>query len=258
MFIANLNIFSRFSSPINTASIEEIKKNPIPNHVAIIMDGNGRWATQRGLPRIAGHREGVKSLKCVVSLCGLLKIKFLTVYAFSKENWQRPKIEVDSLMNLFVNTLDNEIANLKKNGVRIRLIGSREEVPENVLDKFEEAEKETANNDTVILNIAFNYGARQEIVDTTKQICELCGKSKLNVNDIDESAFSKYLYTHDTPDPDLLIRTSGELRISNFLLWQIAYTELYFTRTFWPAFREKEFLDAIKDYQKRNRRFGRI
>lgn len=258
MFIATLNIFSRFLSPINTVSIEEIKKNPVPNHVAIIMDGNGRWATRRGLPRIAGHREGVKSLKCVVSLCGLLGIKYLTVYAFSKENWQRPKNEVDNLMYLFVNTLDNEIANLKKNGVRIGLIGSRQGVPENVLNKFEEAEKETINNNTVILNIAFNYGARQEIVDTTKKICDLCAKGKLNVNDIDENIFSKYLYTHNIPDPDLLIRTSGEFRVSNFLLWQIAYTELYFTKTFWPAFREKEFLLAIKDYQKRNRRFGRI
>jgi len=253
-----LNIFSHIFSSKGILTIEEIKKNPIPKHVAIIMDGNGRWASKRGLPRIAGHREGVKSLKRIVRLSNDLGIKYLTAYSFSNENWERPQTEVSALMQLFFETISTELEDLNKNGVRIVLIGNRKLIPQKVLKKFEEAEYITRNNDNVILNIAFSYGGRQEIIEAVKIACQDYKDNKINLEDINEKYFSNLLFTKDCPDPDLLIRTSGELRISNFLLWQVAYCELYFTKTLWPDFSNAEFLKAIWNYQKRNRRFGRI
>lgn len=222
------------------------------------MDGNGRWATRKGLPRIAGHREGVKSLKCIVRLCADLGIRYVTAYAFSSENWKRPVSEVSGLMKLFYETLASELEDLNKNGVKIILLGDRGNIPEKVLKRFQEAEEITENNKKVILNIAFNYGARQEIINSVKKICSLLNEGSIKADEINEKIFSDFLYTKDLPDPDLLIRTSGEYRISNFLLWQTAYSEFYFTRTLWPDFRENEFFKAISEYQKRNRRFGKI
>ena len=221
------------------------------------MDGNGRWASKRGMPRLAGHKEGVKPLKRIVRLCSKLGIKYLTAYAFSNENWERPKNEVSGLMELFFDTVAAELEDLNKNGVRIHLIGNRNLIPAKVLKRFEEAEVTTKNNSNVVLNIAFSYGSRQEIVEAVKKVCAELKSQKVQIEDIDENYFSGLLLTRDCPDPDLLIRTSGELRISNFLLWQIAYSELYFTKTLWPDFSDDEFFKAISDYQYRNRRFGK-
>lgn len=222
------------------------------------MDGNGRWATKKGLPRIAGHREGVKSLKCIVRLCGDLEIRYITAYAFSSENWNRPESEVSSLMKLFYDTLASELEDLNSNGVKIILLGDRENIPEKVLKKFQEAEKITENNTRVILNIAFNYGSRQEIINGVKKIYMAVNNGHIGADEINEKTFPDFLYTKNLPDPDLLIRTSGEYRLSNFLLWQTAYSEFYFTKTLWPDFRENDFLKAVLEYQKRNRRFGKI
>ena len=222
------------------------------------MDGNGRWASRRGLPRLAGHREGVKPLKRIVRLCSKLGIQYLTAYAFSNENWERPKMEVSGLMELFFETVAAELEDLNKNGVKIVLIGNRELIPSRVLKRFEEAEAATINNNVVVLNIAFSYGSRQEILEAVKKVSSDIQSKKIQINDINENYFSSLLLTRECPDPDLLIRTSGELRISNFLLWQIAYSELYFTKTLWPDFSDGEFLRAVSDYQYRNRRFGKI
>lgn len=253
-----MKIFSHLFSSKKNLTIEEIKKNSIPKHVAIIMDGNGRWASKRGLPRLAGHREGVKPLKNVVRLCNDLGIKYITAYSFSNENWERPENEVSGLMQLFFETVAAEIEDLNKNGVRIVLIGNRNLIPQKVLKRFEDAENITKNNENVVLNIAFSYGSRQEIIEAVKKACIDIKNNKIDIKDIDEDYFSSLLFTRNCPDPDLLIRTSGEFRISNFLLWQIAYCELYFTKTLWPDFSNAEFLKAIWDYQQRNRRFGKI
>jgi undecaprenyl diphosphate synthase len=253
-----LKIFSHTFFSKKYISVEEIKRNSLPKHVAIIMDGNGRWASKRGLPRIVGHRKGIKPLKNIVQLCFDIGIKYLTVYCFSNENWRRPKSEVSGLMQLFFETISSEINDLNKNGIKIVLIGNRDLIPKGVLKRFEDAEILTKNNENVILNIAFSYGSRQEIIEAVKKTCIDIKNDKKDIKDINEDYFSKLLFTADCPDPDLLIRTSGELRISNFLLWQIAYCELYFTKTLWPDFSNKEFLKAIWDYQQRNRRFGRI
>jgi undecaprenyl diphosphate synthase len=253
-----LKIFSHLFSSEKILTIEEIKKNSIPKHVAIIMDGNGRWASKRGLPRLAGHREGVKPLKNVVRLCCDLGIKYITAYSFSSENWERPENEVSGLMQLFFETVAAEIEDLNKNGVRIVLIGNRNLIPQKVLKRFEDAENITKNNENVVLNIAFSYGSRQEIIEAVKKACIDIKNNKIDIKDINEDYFSSLLFTGNCPDPDLLLRTSGEFRISNFLLWQIAYCELYFTKTLWPDFSNAEFLRAIRDYQQRNRRFGKI
>lgn len=234
------------------------KKNEVPVHVAIIMDGNGRWATRKKLPRIFGHKAGVEALREAVMTGIELGIKYLTVYSFSTENWQRPREEVEALMNLFVEALENELDSLHRNGVRILMIGRRENIPREVLNAFENAEEKTRNNDRLFLNIAFNYGSRQEIIDAVKKICVSVQKNELKLDELDEKLFSRFLYTGSFPDPDLLIRTGGEYRLSNFLLWQSGYTEFYFTRTLWPDFKRKDFLEAIEDYQRRERKFGRI
>lgn len=231
-----------------------LSKDKLPSHIAIIMDGNGRWAKKRGLPRIVGHRVGAKSVKEIVRACGELGIKVLTLYAFSIENWKRPKTEVDALMNLLIRYLKKEVPELMKNNVKLIITGRINELPERVIEEIKDAQNKTFPNTGLILNLAINYSGRAEIVDAVKKIID----ARIPEESIDEELFSKYLYRPDLPEPDLLIRTSSEMRISNFLLWQIAYTEIWITDVLWPDFREKHLLDAIISYQKRERRFGKI
>jgi len=238
--------------------LEELKKGAIPEHVAVIMDGNGRWATSRGLPRIIGHKRGAVVLRETVITCKELGVKYLTAYSFSNENWKRPRQEVSELMNLFIEVLGRELEGMIQNDVKLNLIGQREIIPSDILAVFENAEEKTRDNKTLVFNIAFSYGSRQEILLAVKRIAELHKNGELSLENCREELIEKYLYTSGIPDPDLLIRTSGELRLSNFLLWQAAYTELYFTKTLWPDFNRKQFLIAIKDYQQRQRRFGRL
>ncbi len=236
--------------------MEELKK--LPTHVAIIMDGNGRWAKKRGLPRIFGHREGMKSVRAVVEKARTLGIKVLTLYAFSKENWHRPKEEVSFLMNLLEEYLRKEVEELHKKDIQIRAIGEIEMLPKKIQALLKEALAKTAKNKSMILNLALSYGGRAEIVRAARLLAEACKRGDISPEEITEETFSRYLYTGDLPDPDFLIRTSGEQRISNFMLYQCAYTEFYITPILWPDFREKEFLEALKDYATRERRFGRI
>lgn len=223
----------------------------IPNHIAIIMDGNGRWAKKRGLARSFGHMEGAKTLRNVLEYLTEIGVKYLTVYAFSTENWNRPQDEVSTLMKLFLKYIKNERKNMMKNKIRFFVSGRKNNVSEKLQNEIERLEEETKGNDRITLNIAFNYGSRAEIVDAVNRIIE-GGKENITEED-----FSKYLY-NDFPDPDLVIRTSGEMRVSNFLLWQIAYSELYITDTLWPDFDEKEIDKAIESYNQRERRFGGI
>ncbi len=230
--------------------VEGLDPQRIPRHVAVIMDGNGRWAKSRGLPRLAGHRAGVESVREAVRVCGELGVQALTLYSFSTENWLRPKEEVGELMKLLSWALSKETLELDKNNVRLRAVGRLEALPEAVRRQLQESIAKLAKNTGLILNLALNYGGRQEIVDAVnKAISE--GVETFSERDIDT-----HLYTAGLPDPDLLIRTSGEMRVSNFLLWQIAYTELYVTPTFWPDFRRPQLVEAIADFQKRSRRFG--
>ena len=222
------------------------------------MDGNGRWAGKRGLPRIVGHKKGADALKNIVTLCKDVGIKYLTVYSFSSENWQRLQDEVSELMDLFVEVLQRELESLHRNGIKIVLLGQREIIPLRILKIFEISEEKTKDNKELLLNVAFSYGSRQEIANAAKKMCIEYKNKEFSPEENIEKIFSKFLYTSDCPDPDLLIRTSGEYRISNFLLWQIAYTELYFTKTLWPDFDKKNFYKAIYDYQRRNRRFGKL
>lgn len=230
--------------------------NNLPTHIAIIMDGNGRWATRRGLPRGMGHRSGVESLRDIVKACSSLGVKYLTVYAFSTENWKRPVEEVNILMDLLAEYLRKELRELSNNNVRIRAIGRIGELPDKAREALTEAEKSTENNTGLTLNLALNYGGRNEITDAVKQIAQNVAAGKLSPDSINEDVISEYLYTAGIPDPDLLIRPSGELRISNFLLWQVAYSEFWYSPVFWPDFRRVHLLEAIEDYQSRQRRFG--
>lgn len=223
----------------------------IPNHIAIIMDGNGRWAKKRGLPRTFGHKEGAKSLQKVIKKAGEMGVKYVTVYAFSTENWKRSKDEVNTLMFLFRNYIKSEEKNIMENNIRFVVSGRRENVGKELLEAIDSLQEKSKNNDGLIFNIAFNYGGRAEIVDAINKII------KSGVEKIEERDFSKYLY-NDLPEPELLIRTSGEYRISNFLLWQIAYSEIYITDVLWPDFDEIEFEKAIESYMKRDRRFGGV
>ena len=235
-----------------------VQGGPFPRHVAVIMDGNGRWAEQRRLPRVAGHREGIQSVREVLALCCELKVRFLTIYAFSLENWQRPQDEVDELMSLLEAYLRKDIRTLLDHHVRFQTIGRTDQLPGPIRRLLREVERKTAQNKEVVLTAALSYGGRQEIVDAAARMVKDVGAGQLNVEKMDEALFAKYLYNTDLPDPDLMIRTSGEMRISNFLLWQLAYTELYFTKTPWPDFRKRDFLLALYDYQQRERRFGLI
>jgi undecaprenyl diphosphate synthase len=224
----------------------------IPNHIAIIMDGNGRWAQLRSLPRIEGHRRGAASLKETVKACAELGVKYLTVYAFSTENWKRPKEEVNFLMSLLSSAIDREIGELNKNKVRTRFLGRISMLPERLQKKIRSAEKKTEKNNKLNLNIMLSYGGRAEIIDAVKSMV----KNHIKSDRINEESISRSLYTGGMPDPDLLIRTAGEMRVSNFMLWQIAYSEIWVTDVLWPDFRKKHLLEAIEDYSGRIRKFG--
>ncbi|MCD6531520.1 isoprenyl transferase [bacterium] len=241
--------------------VEKIKSLPqerVPVHIAIIMDGNGRWARRRGLPRTEGHRAGVATVKKIVRFAPRVGVKILTLYTFSTENWKRPRDEVKTLMNLLRDTTLRELDELVKNGVRLNVIGRFAELPAPQRKALSYAMKKTAGGKTLLLNLALNYGGRAEIVDAVRKIAEKVKSGEISPKDIDEALFERHLYTAGIPDPELLIRTSGELRLSNYLLWQTAYTELYFTPVLWPDFDEIEFCKAILDYAGRERRFGGV
>jgi undecaprenyl diphosphate synthase len=229
----------------------------VPQHIAIIMDGNGRWAKQKGMPRVWGHRSGVKSVREVTEAAAEIGVRYLTLYAFSTENWSRPPAEVTALMSLLVETIRGEIRDLNKNGVRLMAIGDLSALPKNSYDTLLEGMEATRNNTRVTLVLALNYSAKWEILRATRILAEKARDGQLDPAKIDEQAFESALSTHDIPDPELLIRTSGETRISNFLLWQIAYAELYFTPVFWPDFGREALFEAILNYQGRERRFGK-
>jgi len=228
----------------------------LPRHIAIIMDGNGRWAKEKGKLRIFGHHSGVLSVRDVVEGACNLDLKYLTLYTFSSENWNRPKLEVMAIMELMVNTIHKEIENFMKKNVKLNAIGDLNMLPEKCLKELNNAIETTAANTGLVLTLALSYSSRREIVRAAKNIAVKVQNGQLNINDIDEELFENNLYTVDMPDPELLIRTSGEFRISNYLLWQIAYAELYFTPKLWPDFRKEDLYEAILDYQKRERRFG--
>lgn len=230
----------------------------IPRHVAIIMDGNGRWARRRGLPRFAGHKEGIDNIQRIVKAAKEYGVKVLTLFAFSTENWSRPKKEVDMLMNSLDDFLSKNVDDFNKENICLKVSGADSPVPKKLLDNLKRVQEITKNNTAITLNLAFNYGSRQEIIDAVKKIMLDAKENKLNIEEIDEKKFSQYLYTKDLPDPDLLIRTSGEKRISNFLLWQISYAEICFVEKFWPDFSKLDLKKAILDYDTRDRRFGKI
>ncbi|MBG1242509.1 isoprenyl transferase [Nostoc sp. NZL] len=230
----------------------------IPQHIAVIMDGNGRWANSRGLPRIAGHRQGAKTLKELLRCCKDWGVKALTAYAFSTENWQRPVEEVNFLMLLFERLLHRELAQMHREGVRISFIGDLSALPKSLQTEMERSMTETLNNQAIHFTVAVNYGSRNEITRVCRQVAQLVQQGELSPQEVNESLVEQHLYTADTPEPDLLIRTSGEMRLSNFLLWQMAYTEMYFTDILWPDFNREAFYQALLSYQSRDRRFGQV
>lgn len=236
----------------------ELDLKNLPQHVAFIMDGNGRWAKRRGMPRLVGHNAGTETLKKIVKESKRLGIKYITFYAFSTENWKRPSDEVNGLMNILVKFIQSEVDEIHENQIKINILGDLDRLPKYARDQVEYAIKLTEKNDSMFFNIALNYGARDELLSAVKQISEDVKSSKIDSANIDEALFSQYLYTNGMPDPDLLIRTSGEKRLSNFLLWQLAYSEFEFVTVFWPDFNEQVYQKALYDYQKRNRRFGAI
>jgi undecaprenyl diphosphate synthase len=235
-----------------------LDRRRLPRHIAIILDGNGRWAATYDLPRILGHRQGAKSVREIVVLSRELGIEVLSLYAFSSENWNRPKGEVTQLMVLLSRYLKNELRTMMKNGVRLRTVGQIERLPAPVVRLIRDVEAQTAENQNMTLVLALSYSGRAEIVDAAKRLAEGVAKGEIALEEISEAQFTDYLYAPDLPDPDLLIRTSGEVRVSNFFLWQMAYTEFYFTETLWPNFGRRDFLAALLDYQGRERRFGRV
>jgi len=233
-------------------------KASLPQHVAVIMDGNGRWAKQRGLPRVEGHRQGAESARIIIRTAGEIGIKYLTLYAFSAENWNRPKDEVDALMKYLIHYLKTETPELNKNNVRLEVIGQIYRLPENVQDHLRKSMATLSKNNGLTLVMALSYGSRIEIVDAVRDIAGKVKRGKLDPADINEQVFAQHLYTRNLPDPDLLIRTSGEMRVSNFLLWQISYAELVITPTLWPDFRKPQFFAALDEYARRHRRFGGV
>ena len=239
-------------------TIAELKKGRIPRHLAIIMDGNGRWAKERGKLRVFGHQNGVEAVRQTVETAAKLEIPYLTLYAFSTENWKRPKLEVDTLMRLLVASLKKELKTLHENNIRLGAIGCVDHLPKGVRKELEEVIGKTESNTGMTLTLALSYGSREELTSALKAIGTKVKNSIILPENIDESIINDHLYTRRLPDVDLLIRTSGEYRISNFLLWQIAYAELYFTDVFWPDFSEQHLLEALKSYQNRERRFGKI
>ncbi|WP_243129248.1 isoprenyl transferase [Hathewaya massiliensis] len=232
--------------------------NNIPKHIAIIMDGNGRWAKERNMPRTFGHKAGVETIRDIVKECSYLGVKYLTLYAFSTENWKRPKDEVNTLMNLLLSYLKNEFDELHENNVIINSIGDTSYLPKSCREELESAYKKTKNNTGLTLNLALNYGGRDEIISSIKKLYKDVENNKLNISDVNGDIFENYLDTKGMNDPEIIIRTSGEQRLSNFLLWQSSYSELWFTDTLWPDFTKEELRSAIKDYQGRERRFGGI
>ena len=237
---------------------EKVLSGQIPNHIAIIMDGNGRWAKEKSLPRIAGHREGINSVREITRICGNIGVKHLTLYTFSTENWSRPSSEVDALMILLMKTIKQEIKELHKNNVRFTTIGDLESLPSPTSKGLIEGIELTKENNGLNLCLALNYGSRQEIINAVKLILLKIQSDDFAIDDINIELINKYLYTKLMPDPDLLIRTSGENRLSNFLLWQLAYTEIHMTDTYWPDFRDEQLMNAILDFQSRERRFGKV
>ena len=236
---------------------DSINKNNLPKHLAIIMDGNGRWAKQKGFLRAFGHENGTKSVRITVEACAKLGIENLTLYAFSTENWNRPKLEVDTLMKLLVNSLKTELKTLQENNIRLNSIGNLDQLPKSIHKELTEVINLTKNNTRMTLTLALSYGSREELLNVVKNISDKVKNNIISIDSIDESIINQHLYTHNLPDVDLLIRTSGEHRISNFLLWQIAYAELYFVDVLWPDFKENDLYEAIISYQKRERRFGK-
>jgi undecaprenyl diphosphate synthase len=237
--------------------LESIHTENLPKHIAIIMDGNGRWAKQKGLLRTLGHENGTKSVKTTVETSAKLGVENLTLYAFSTENWNRPKLEVDTLMKLLVRSLKNELKTLQDNNIRLNSIGNLSKLPNPILKELQEVIDKTKNNTRMTLTLALSYGSREELINVVKNISNKVKNNIISIDTIDESIINQHLYTHNLPDVDLLIRTSGEHRISNFLLWQIAYSELFFTEVLWPDFTEENLYEAIISYQKRERRFGK-
>lgn len=236
---------------------DKIEKTRIPNHIAIIMDGNGRWAKKHGLIRALGHKSGVKAVQQVVEAAVELGVSYLTLYAFSTENWSRPKMEVNALMELMIDALNKEKATFAKNNISLKTIGETSSLPKRCQKKLAEVVDATATNDGLTLILALSYGAKEEILQAVKSIAKQVEENKLTSENIDEEVFVKQLYTSDFPEPELMIRTSGEQRISNFLLWQLAYSELYFSPVLWPDFKKEDLFEAIVDYQNRERRFGK-
>ena len=234
-----------------------INKDNLPKHLAIIMDGNGRWAKQKGLLRAFGHENGTKSVRTVVEASAKLGIENLTLFAFSTENWNRPKLEVDLLMELLINSLKNELKTLQNNNIRLNSIGNLDLLPKSAQKKLQEVIETTKGNSRMVLTLALSYGSREELINAVKNISNKVKNNIISIDNIDESIINQHLYTRDLPEVDLLIRTSGEHRISNFLLWQIAYSELYFTDVLWPDFKENDLYEAVISYQKRERRFGK-
>jgi undecaprenyl diphosphate synthase len=237
---------------------EHIDKNNIPRHIAVIMDGNGRWAKQQGQDRLFGHASGVESVRSTIKSAREFGVEYLTLYAFSTENWNRPKEEVDALMDLLVQSIANEVDELDENNIRLITIGDESKLPEDCQKSLMWAKEKTKNNKDLTLILALNYSARWEIIRALKEIAEEIENHQLKAVEINEEIFERFLSTKDIPDPELLIRTSGENRISNFLLWQIAYTEFHFTDVYWPEFRREHFMQALLDYQNRERRFGLV
>jgi undecaprenyl diphosphate synthase len=235
-----------------------MSKESLPKHVAIIMDGNGRWAEKHAFPRVRGHRKGAESVRTIVTLCRKLGIGYLTLYAFSEENWKRPPHEVNALMKLLGSFLKRELKEMKENGIRLNVIGRPEKLPATTRKVLQDTIRETSHGSKMVLTLALSYGGRQEILDAVRGLARKVQNGVMDPSDISEDQFSGSLYTSGMPDPDLLIRTSGEYRISNFLLWQISYSEIYITPTLWPDFGEAEFLNALSEYQKRDRRFGAV
>lgn len=252
-------MFSFFKAKKDGSSEElTLDENNIPQHIAIIMDGNGRWAKQRNMPRTMGHKAGVETIRKVVKEADKLGVKYLTLYAFSTENWKRPKDEVNALMRLLVQYLKTEVSELHKNNVILRVLGDISALQEECIKEIEESIELTKNNTGLVLNFAFNYGGRDEIIMAVKQIYNDIQEGRINKDDINKEMFSEYLYTKDSPDPDLIIRPSGEKRISNFLLWQCAYSEFWYSNINWPDFSEVDLEQAIYDYQNRDRRYGGV
>jgi len=251
----DFNFFGKKNKEIN---LDDLDTKKLPKHIAIIMDGNGRWAKKRGLPRYFGHRAGVETVRRIVKFCAKINVPYLTLYAFSTENWRRPQEEVNVLMNLLVEYIEKEVEELSQEGVRLLVIGETSELPESAQFALAKGMEKTRHNQRLNLILALNYGGRREIIEAVRKIVGDVQAGMLSPGEINEQSFTRYLYTREIPDPDLLIRPSGEIRVSNFLLWQIAYSEIWLTDVLWPDFSEQHLLQAIRDYQKRERRFGGV